>query len=743
MRRYPTCLIVLPFLLLGAVSSNPAAAAKRPITEQDLFRFVWIADPQMAPDGSRVAFVRVHVNDKKTGYESEIWVVSTRGEPPLRLTGGPRDAQPRWSPDGGRLVFMRSVDKEGQPQPPQLYVLPMGGGEAWPLTSLPEGAVAPAWSPDGRSVAFLGQATDDDIAKADKKKEGGPDDAEHESDVRIVTLATYREDNAGYADAKRHSHIWSIAVPKDAGEKATPRRITTGPYDEGPPTWSRDGSQILFNADRSLEPYYELPTSALYAAPASGGELTRLVAMDGVVGSFRLSPDGRRAAFIGAVTRPARSYDQSQLFVSDVAPGSRPRAVAPALDRDIGPDIIGDQHAPRGGAESPPFWTADGRSIVVAVSDHGTCNLRRFDVQSGQSQMVTRGNQEVSSWTATPDGARIVALVSTPTGLGDLFLVAGDGKLNRLTDVNQDLFSGLDLSEPEVIRYSSFDGRTIEAWVQKPPGFDPHRKYPLILDIHGGPHAAYGYNFFHEFQVMAARGYVVLYPNPRGSTTYGQEFGNIIQYRYPGDDAKDLLAGVDELIRRGYVDEHRLGVTGGSGGGVLTNWLIGHTGRFAAAVSQRSIADWSAWWYTADFTLFNPTWFRGAPWEQADDFRARSPLSYVTEIRTPLMLIEGEADYRTPPATGGEEMFRALKYLHRPVVMVRFPGESHELSRSGGPWHRVERLQHILNWFDIHLLGKELHLYDVGGAVAPSKSAEGPGKASARSFAATGSLDSE
>src|SRR3989441_4077501 len=662
-------------------------------------------------------------------------MVSPGGEPPVRLTGGPRDASPRWSPDGRRLVFTRSLDDGGQPQPPQLYVLPAHGGEAWALTSLAEGAGAPAGSPDGRRVAFLSGTTDEDIARAGKKK--GTGDTERESDVRIVTLATYREDGEGYADPKHHSHIWTVAVPAEADNSTAPKRVTDGPFDEGPPAWSPDGTRIYFTADRSLEPYYELATSALYAVPAAGGEITRVVSMEGVVGAFRLGPGGRQVAFVGAVTRPPRSYDQPRLFVSDTTPDSRPRLIAPDLDRDAGSGIIGDQHAPRGGAESPPFWTADGRSVIAAVSDQGTANLDPLDVKGGRAQPVTAGSQEVSAWTATPDGSRIVVLVSTPTRIGDLYLAGGDGRLTRLTDVNQELFSGLDLSEPEEIRYTSFDGRKIEAWVQKPPDFDPRRKYPLILDIHGGPHAAYGYNFFHEFQAMAAPGYLVLYPNPRGSTTYGQEFGNIIQYRYPGDDAKDLLAGVDDLIRRGYVDEHRLRVTGGSGGGLLTPRAVGPSQPFAAAAPQRSISDWSAWWYAADFTLFQPTWFKGAPWEQADDFRARSPLSYVSEIRTPLMLIEGEADYRTPPATGGEEMFRALKYLHRPVVMVRFPGESHELSRSGGPWHRVERLQHIINWFDIHLQGKELHLYDIPGSEAPPKSAADPGSPGARAGGST------
>lgn len=317
-------------------------------------------------------------------------------------------------------------------------------------------------------------------------------------------------------------------------------------------------------------------------------------------------------------------------------------------------------------------------------------------------------------YTATPDGARLALVLSTPTELGDLFVLdAGTGAPRRLTRFNDALFEGLQLAAPEEIVHPSFDGKSIQSWILKPPGFDSQKRYPLILNIHGGPHAAYGATFDHEFQWMAAKGYVVLYPNPRGSTSYGQEFGNVIQHHYPGDDAKDLMAGVDVLVKRGIVDEARLGVTGGSGGGVLTNWLITQTSRFKAAVSQRSIADWAGFWYTADFTLFRPSWFKAPPWEDPADYAARSPITFVKNITTPLMLIEGEADLRTPPSDGGEQLFRALKYLRRPVVMVRFPEESHELSRSGKPWHRVERLRHIVGWFDKYLLGQPVEGYDL------------------------------
>ena len=269
------------------------------------------------------------------------------------------------------------------------------------------------------------------------------------------------------------------------------------------------------------------------------------------------------------------------------------------------------------------------------------------------------------------------------------------------------------MPEPEEIWYTSFDGKKIQGWILKPPGFSPSTKYPLILEIHGGPHTAYGNTFTHEFQWMAAKGYVVLYTNPRGSSNYGQEFGNSIQFAYPGDDYKDLMAGVDDILKRGYVDESRLGVTGGSGGGLLTNWVVTQTTRFKAAVSQRDISDWSNFWYTADFTLFTPTWFHKAPFEDPAEFAKRSPITYVNRIQTPLMFILGDEDYRTPPGAGGEDLFRALKYLKRQTVMVRFPGESHELSRSGQPWHRIERLRHITAWFDKYLQGKKIDTYDV------------------------------
>ena len=763
------CFVICSALVLATTAIS---ADKRLITEKDLFDFVWLGDHQVSPDGSRVAFVRVTTNQKKEGYNTSVWVVNTAGDqPPHQLTNNDHDASPRWSPDGKFLLFLRATEKEGRSEPPQLCMLPMTGGDAFTFTELPKGAGKPVWSPDGKSIAFTSTTNAEDLQKQEKKKRkeaelkdavnasssptaspGGraasapatkpasnpavsavqkvEQESERESDVHVITRAVHREDNEGYLDPKRPQHIWIIDAPKSADEKVQPKQITFGRFDESNMLWTKDGSRIFFTSLRVDEPYYETERTELYSVSPSGGEPSKLNAFDMAVDDMSLSPDGKQLAFVGSPTQPVNSYTQPDLWIVDVTANAKTRNVTGQFDFDFGTGVFGDNAAPRGGGGSVPLWAPDGRSIIDVYGKEGRTILASFDVETGKPTDLTRGNQAVVRFRAITDRSKIVYSVSTATSINDLFVIdRNGGEPKQLTRVNDELFSKLNLTEPEEMTYTSFDGKKIQAWLQKPPNFDPTKKYPLILNIHGGPHAAYGYIFEHEFQWMAAKGYIVLYPNPRGSTTYGQEFGNVIQYRYPGDDYKDLIAGVDETIRKGYVDEKKLGVTGGSGGGLLTNWVVGHTNRFAAGVAQRDIASWSAWWYTADFTLFQPKWFKGAPFDEEKDFEARSPLTYVKEIKTPMMFILGEADSRTPPSAGGEMMFRALKFRKVPTVMVKFPNESHELSRSGQPWHRIERLQHIVGWFDHWLMGVPKPEYEIGQDEVPAKPAKAPSPA--------------
>jgi dipeptidyl aminopeptidase/acylaminoacyl peptidase len=766
----------MTWMVVLAAGLSAAFAQKRNITEKDLWDFVWIGDPQVSPDGTRVAFVRVTVNEKKEGYNTSIWWVPTAGsEEPHQLTKGDHDGQPRWSPDGKFLAFVRANEKDGKPEPPQLSILPMTGGDSFTFTDLPKGADDPKWSPDGKAIAFTSATNADDLAKQEKKKrkeeelkkavqaEASPSpapspqaskkpaekngsgkskadeavkkaeiEAEHESDTHVVTRAVYREDNEGYLDPKHPKHIWIVTAPRSADEKVQPKQLTSGRFDEGNVIWSKDGSQIYFTSLHADEPYYELPKSELYSINPSGGSATKLNSFDMDVNDLSLSPDGKQIAFIAATTQPVNSYTQPDLWVVDVTANARPRNLTATFDFDLGAGVFGDSAAPRGGGGNIPLWMPDGRSLIEIYGKEGKTILASFDVATGTPTDLTQGNQAVLRFRASADGSKIIYTISTPNRINDLFALdrtTPNSQPVQLTKINEELFGHLDLTEPEEISYQSFDGKRMQAWVQKPPRFDPAKKYPLILNIHGGPHAAYGYIFEHEFQWMAAKGYVVLYPNPRGSTTYGQEFGNVIQYHYPGDDYKDLMAGVDEVIRRGYIDEKKLGVTGGSGGGLLTNWVVGQTNRFAAAVSQRDIANWADWWYSADFTLFQPTWFKAPPFDGEEDFKARSPLSYIKNVKTPVMLILGETDYRTPPGAGGEQMFRALKFRKIPTVMVRFPNETHELSRSGQPWHRVERLQNIVGWFDHWLMGVPKPEYEVAPQQeVPIRHDSAPGK---------------
>ena len=732
-------------------ATTVASAENRNITEKDLFDFVWIGDPQISPDGMRIAFVRVTVNEKKEGYNTSIWSVSViGGDEPHQLTKGDHDTAPRWSPDGRFLLFLRAAEKDGKPEPPQLSILSMAGGDSFSFTDLPKGAGNPVWASDGKTIAFTSETNADDLAKKKRKEEelkkaineNSPSprtagrsanktapipksasdatakkaepEGEHESDIRVITRAIYREDNEGYADPKHPQHIWIVAAPRSADEKVQPKQLTSGRFDEGSIVWSNDAAQVYFTSLRVDEPYYQLPRTELYSIPASGGQPTKLNSIDMEMNNLSLRPDGKQIAFIASTTQPINSYTQPDLWIVDLTPNAKPRNLTANFDFDVGDGVFGDNAAPRAGGVNIPLWTPDGRSLIEICGKEGKTILASFDVESSGETDLTHGNQAVLRFCAPADRSKIVYTLSSPTRINDLFITDRiGGEPRQLTHVNDALFSQLNLTDPEEISYKTFDGKTIQAWVQKPPDFDPGKKYALILNIHGGPHAAYGYIFEHEFQWMAAKGYVVLYPNPRGSTTYGQDFGNTIQYHYPGDDYKDLMAGVDDMVRRRYIDDKRLGVTGGSGGGLLTNWVVGQTNRFAAAVSQRDIATWEAWWYSSDFTLFQPNWFKAPPFDDDQDFKARSPLTYIKNVKTPMMFILGEADYRTPPGAGGEQMFRALKFRKIPAVMVRFPNESHELSRSGQPWHRIERLRNIVGWFDHWLMGVPKPEYEV------------------------------
>lgn len=714
MRRFPGILAAV--LCCAIASAEVARAERRTITEKDLFQFQWVADPQLNTDGTAVAFVAVSVDEKRTGYETSLWRVATHGGEARRLTSAKGDSSPRWSPDGKYLAFLRVVEKDGKPRPAQLFVLPMDGGEARQLTTLPKGVAQPAWSKDGKTIAFLSSSNDQDMAIAACEAAKDTDKAKcnplRETDIQVVTRAEFRENGEGYLDFARPLHLWTIAFAPEAQPAPSPKQLTRGEFSEDVFEWAPDGSRIYFASDRDLEPYYQLPKSVIYAVPTAGGDAVEVTRFAGELDGFSVSPQGDRLAFVGVSSTPVQSYRQANLWVVELTRGGGKQNLTADSDSGIGEFIISDSQPPRGNGRSRPAWSADGQSITLRVATQGRANLERFDARSGKVGSLTSGDQSVTHFAS--NGHDFVVRISTPTNLNDLYYVTPDGQApRRLTSVNEKLFAEIKLTPPKDIWYTSFDGKKIHALVQLPPDFDPSRKYPLILNIHGGPHGAYGYDFFHEMQWMAARGYVVLYPNPRGSTTYGEAFANIIQYHYPGDDYKDLMAGVDELIRAGYVDENRMGVTGGSGGGLLTNWVIGHTDRFAAAVTQRDIADWAAWWYVADFSLFQEHWFRAPPFENPTEYAERSPLSYVKQVKTPTMFILGDADLRTPPGAGGDEMFRALKFQKIPTVMVRFPGESHELSRSGKPWHRVERLQHIVNWFDHYLMHKPTNEYDL------------------------------
>jgi len=654
----------------------PAEAPARPLQPMDVFDLQWAADPQISPDGRRVAYVRFHGDVMKDTYAGDLWLVGTDGREHRPLVSGA--ASPRWSPDGTRLAYV-ATDQGAS----QLFVRWMDTGATAQVTRVQFPPSALAWSPDGRSLAFVMPVpeTAEPFVKPLEKPEG----AEWAAPPKVIQKLVYRSDGEGYLkDTRNHLFV----VRADGG---TPRQLTEGPYDhDGPLAWTPDGQHLLVGANRHADGEYDPANSELHAVRVADGTLRTLTSRKGPDHSPTVSPDGRHVAYLG-YDDAYQGYENTRLTVMD-PDGRDARVVAAGLDRSI----------------EAPAWSPKSDALVAQFEDEGRVKLAAIGLDGhvrtladdvgglaigrpySTGQFTVSGNGMVAYTAAGPDRLADVAVVPLKGGAA-----------RRLTDLSGDLLGRLELGQLEELWVpSSFDGQRIQAWVIKPPGFDPARKYPLVLEIHGGPFAAYGPTFAAEQQLYAAAGYVVLYVNPRGSTGYGKEFGNAIHHAYPGHDYDDLMSAVDALLARGYVDPSRLFVTGGSGGGVLSAWIVGKTDRFRAAVVQKPVINWTSFVLTADnYNFFWKYWFGGYPWEQPEDYMRRSPLSLVGNVKTPTMVLTGEEDYRTPMSES-EQYYQALRLRQVPTALVRVPGAGHGLDNR--PSQLASKVAHVLAWFERH-----------------------------------------
>lgn len=673
----------------------------RSITIEDLYQMKFLSRPRISPDGQRVACVVTTIDEHKQAYSSAIWVAPVDGGEAQRFTLSASDASsPTWSPDGRWLAFVseREGEAKGKDQKklgkgkPQIWLLPVDGGEARQLTFMEHGATSPVWSPDSKRLIFSAE-----VGPADEETEDGKPLPK----VRVIDRLWYRLDGVGFT-YERRSHLFLIDV-----NGGTPQQLTDGDWDDVDAAWSPDGTQIVF-ASNHAEDRWRILGSDLYTLSIQAntvGESRCLT--DGTLscGSPAWSPDGKTIAFLASY----KVHSGGHTYLYSVAANAEKREPT-CLSKDFAGTCMdwtnsdmGDEHL-----MPAPVWSADATSLYVLASLHGASRLFTLPVSGAGTQppTLTPGDVHVRDFSVDTAKKRIALLVGDATRPQEIYSLDAAqqvGEMRRVTHFNDALFDELTVVAPEYMQYKGADDWAIDGWILKPENFEPSKKYPLIVEIHGGPQTQYGYGFFHEMQMLVAQGYVVLYTNPRGSCGYGYDFSFAVNGAWGEKDSIDIMNGVKTLVQRGYIDEQRIGVTGGSYGGFMTNWLVSHCDSFKAAVTDRCVTNLASFFGSSDVG-----WDMGydnldtTPWENLEKYMYMSPMKYVQNIKVPLLIIHSEQDLRCP-IEQAEQLFAALKWMGREVQLVRFEGQSHGLSRGGHPRSRLERLRHIKGWFEKYL----------------------------------------
>lgn len=671
---------------------------KRGINSDDLFRITWVSDPSISTYQGHLAYVSKNVNEKQDGYATHIRLLHPETMENISFTAGEQDHSPAWSKDGTKLAFIRKVKDK-----PQVWVMPLFGGEAVAVTKLQHGVSQFQWSPDGEALLIKSQVDpkDKESTLSAPSSQGKSDEPEpkKKQEAIVVDRIRYKSDGGGLWNGRR-SHLFLV----DLKTKQT-TTLTTGDYDIGDYAWSPDGNQIVFvaKAPEANESQHDLDmkdTNDLYMIDLSGEGLRKLSDSSMSIRAIAFSHDGSALAF-HASDRSYHNATQVRLYTMQLEDGTV-TCLSQALDRPIGHYAVSDMRSHI--STTGPVYSRDGASIYSLVTTDGSVQLASFAVDGSGMDMLTEGPREIYQF-AVIDHDTLVLASADPLHPGELYrFTLSSRALIPLTRSNDELWDEVELSTPESFSFTASDGESIQAWIMKPIGFHEGSKVPTVLEIHGGPHAMYAHTFMHEFQLLASRGYAVVFCNPRGGHGYGQLYVNAVRGDYGGRDYQDVMEAMDHALKTySFIDETRLGVTGGSYGGFMTNWIVGHTNRFKAAVTQRSISNWISFYGVSDIGFhFSEDQIGGNPWQHIELLWKHSPIAYVEQVETPLLILHGEQDLRCP-IEQAEQLFTALKRLGKETRFVRFPNSNHELSRGGHPGLRTQRLEHIVGWFDTHL----------------------------------------